>query len=102
MRSPVARRSGRPATSSAGPAGTPADVTAGPSLAGDRLGGRVGQLQRPAVAEVHVHAAGQAGIEAADGPHDVDALEVLPVVLLEDRLPLDGVLVGAGGAEAVP
>jgi hypothetical protein len=48
--------------------------------------GRVQLLYRLPAAEVHVHAAGQARVEAADGPHDVDALEVLPVVLLEQRL----------------
>src|SRR4051812_50071801 len=98
MRSPVARRSG----TTANPSATGPDVIAAPSLAGDRLRGRVGHLQRLPVAQVHVHAAGQAGVEAADRAHDVDALEVLPVVLLEDRLALDGVLVGAGRAEAVP
>src|SRR3954454_9664952 len=46
-------------------------------------GGRVELAQHLAVAQVHVHATGQAGVEAADGPHDVDPLEVLPGVLLE-------------------
>src|SRR4051794_9859110 len=119
MRSPVARGSGRFPGSGTGLADTGLADTGladtgladtgladtpwpAPSLAGDRLGGRVEHLQLLAVAEVHVHAARQAGVEAADGPHDVDSLEVLPVVLLEDRLPLDGVLVGPGRAEAVP
>ena len=41
------------------------------------LRGRVQLLQHLALAEVHVDAAGQAGVEAAHGAHDVDALEVL-------------------------
>ena len=52
-------------------------------------------------AVVEVDAARQAGIEAADGPHDVDPLEVGPIVLLEDRLALDRVLVRTGGPELV-
>ena len=39
--------------------------------------GRVHLLQHLALAEVHVHAARQARVEAAHGPHDVDALEVV-------------------------
>ena len=38
------------------------------------------------LAEVHVHAARQARVEAADRAHDVDAAEVVRAVLLEDRL----------------
>src|SRR4051794_3269331 len=119
MRSPVARGSGRFPGSGTGLADTGLADTGladtgladtgladtmgpAPSLAGDRLGGRVEHLQLLAVAEIHVHAARQAGVEAADGPHDVDALEVLAVVLLEDRLALDGVLVRARRPEAVP
>ena len=63
---------------------------------------RVVPLQHLPAAEVHVDAARQAGVEAADRAHDVDALEVRPVVLLEDRLALDGVLVRAGRPELVP
>src|SRR5580704_15412671 len=48
-------------------------------------GGRVGRLEHLAAAEVHVHAARQARVEAAHGAHDVDALEVVRRVLLEDR-----------------
>ena len=48
-----------------------------------------------------MHAAGQAGVEAAHRAHDVDALEVLAVVLLEDRLALHRVLVRAGRAVGV-
>ena len=59
------------------------------------------QLELLAAAEVHVHAARQARVEAAHRAHDVDALEVLAVVLLEDRLPLHGVLVGPGRAVGV-
>src|SRR4051794_23501179 len=54
---------------------------------------RVHLLQRLALAEIHVHAAGQARVEAADRAHDVDAPEVLLVVLLEDRLAHHRVLV---------
>src|SRR6266700_1460795 len=60
--------------------------------------GRVGELQRLPVAEVGVDAAGQAGVEAAHRPHDVDALEVVRPVLLEDGRVLDRVLVGPGRA----
>ena len=63
--------------------------------------GRVQLLQLLALAEVHVHAARQARVEAAHRAHDVDALEVLAVVLLEDRLALHRVLVRAGRAVAV-
>src|SRR5437763_8209699 len=52
-------------------------------------------------ADVHVHPARQAGVEAADGAHDVHALEVVRAVLLEDRHVLHRVLVRAGGAEGV-
>src|SRR4029453_8827893 len=61
-------------------------------------GRRVQLLHHVAVAQVHVDPAGQARVEAADRPHDVDALELLRRVLLEDGGVLDGVLVGAGGA----
>src|SRR5580658_7487299 len=63
--------------------------------------GRVRRLQHLPAAEVHVHAARQAWVEAAHRPHDVDALEVLRAVLLEDRGVLHGVLVRAGRAVAV-
>src|SRR5262245_53271499 len=57
---------------------------------------RVTLLEHLAVAQVHVDAAGQAGVEAAHGAHDVDSLEGVPRrVLLEDRATGDGVLVGA-------
>ena len=59
---------------------------------------RVQLLQHLALAEVHVHPARQARVEAAHRPHDVDALEMLPVVLLEDRRVDDRVLVGPGRA----
>ena len=45
---------------------------------------------------------GRHGIEAAHRAHDVDALEVFAVVLLEDRLPLHRVLVGTGRSVGVP
>ena len=47
------------------------------------------------VAQVHVHAARQARVEAAHRAHDVDAAEVVLAVLLEDRLALHRVLVRA-------
>src|SRR3954447_10100536 len=59
-------------------------------------------LDRLTVTEIHVYPAWQAWVETADRPHDVDALEVLPIVLLEDRLPLNGILVRSGSAVAVP
>src|SRR6202042_2041 len=58
----------------------------------------VPDLAHLAGAGVHVHAARQARVEAADRTHDVDALEVLRTVLLEDRRVLNRVLVGARGA----
>src|SRR5712671_6123695 len=41
----------------------------------DAEGRRMANLEDLALSEHHVHAAGKAGIEAADRPHDVDALE---------------------------
>src|SRR5580692_7096768 len=58
-------------------------------------------LQGFAVPQVHVYTAGQAWIEAAHRAHDVDALEVVPSVLLEDRLTLHRILVRARRAVAV-
>src|ERR1700722_16284488 len=52
-------------------------------------------IQRLTVAQVHVHAAGEARIEAPHGPHDVDALELVWAVFLEDRGVLPRVLVRA-------
>src|SRR5262249_36478947 len=46
-----------------------------------------------AVAQIHVYAAGQARVKAADRAHDVDALEMLNIVFLEDRRILHRVLV---------
>src|SRR5689334_2604255 len=51
-----------------------------------------------ALAQVHVDAAGETGVEAADGAHNVDAFEVLGAVLFEDGGVLDRIFVGAGGA----
>ena len=62
---------------------------------------RVRLLEHLAVAEVHVHPARQARVEAAHRPHDVDAAEVVRAVLLEDRLPGDRVLVRAERAVGV-
>ncbi len=53
------------------------------------------RFERLAVAQVHVHAARQARVEAPDRAHDVDAAEVVRPVLLEDRLARDRVLVRA-------
>src|SRR3954447_20836464 len=79
--------------------------TTGSSAAGSAICGpehrRVHLLQGLAVAEVHVDATRQARVEAAHRAHDVNALEVVRAVLLEDGRVLDGVLVGAGRAEAV-
>src|SRR5918911_1892407 len=63
---------------------------------------RVELVQDLALSEIHVHPARQAGVEAPNRPHDVDALEVLRLVLLEDRRVLDRVLVGAGLVVDVP
>src|SRR5262249_58203165 len=65
-------------------------------------GRRVHRLDHTAAAQVHVHAAGQARVEAADRPHDVDALEVLRRVLLEDRGVLHRVLVWPRRSVGVP
>src|SRR6185503_6005448 len=58
-------------------------------------------LPHPAPPEVHVDAAGQAGVEAAHRAHDVDADELVRAVLLEDRRVLDRVLVGPRRAVGV-
>src|SRR5262249_47008809 len=58
-------------------------------------GGGVRGLEHLPAAEVHVDAARQARVEAADRAHDVDALEVVLGVLLEDRRVLHRVLVRA-------
>src|ERR1700679_3715306 len=43
--------------------------------------------------DVHVDAAGEARVEAADCPHDVDPFEILGTVLLEDRGVLHGIFI---------
>ena len=53
------------------------------------------RLQNLSVAQVHVHAARQAWIEAANRTHDVDSLEFVRPVFLEDRRVLHRVFVGA-------
>src|ERR1700728_2075064 len=96
MRSPAARASTVPSG--------PTTLSAAPSATSYRQGDtgrRVRRLQHPASAQVHVDAAGQARVEAADRAHDVDALEVLRRVLLEDRRVLHRVLVRARRAVAV-
>src|SRR5579863_5713016 len=55
---------------------------------------RVNRLDALAFPQIHVHAAWEAGIEAAHRAHDVDALEVLWSVLFVNRRVLHGVLVG--------
>src|SRR5690606_41288912 len=72
---------------------TPRSSSRGRSVMAAAEHRRVQRAQRAALAEVHVDAAGQARVEAADRAHDVDALEVLRPVLLEDRHVLHGVLV---------
>src|SRR5215470_13782089 len=59
-------------------------VTEGSELLRGEAHRRVYRLDDAAVAEIHVHAAGQARIEAPHRAHDVDALELLGRVLLED------------------
>src|SRR5262249_33563500 len=56
--------------------------------------GDVLRFEQLGVAQIHVNAGGEAGVEAAHGAHDVDALELVGAVLLEDRGVLDRVLVG--------
>src|SRR5262249_35009015 len=73
----------------------------GSELAAERVRG-VHLLQHLATSDGHVHAAGQARVEAAHGAHDVDALEAVRGVLLEDRSVLYRVLEGTRGAEGVP
>ena len=85
----------RPARSPARPAaGAVLPSSTHPAAHASPVGVCTTFFTRPA-AEVHVHAAGQAGVEAADRAHDVDALEVLGAVLLEDRRVLHRVLVRA-------
>src|SRR5579862_1136226 len=51
------------------------------------------RLQHLAIAEIHVHTARQARIEAAYRPHDVNTFELIRPVLLEDRRVLHRILV---------
>src|SRR5215470_1630098 len=44
----------------------------------------VARLQHFAIAEIHMDAAGQAWIEAADGAHDIYAFEIVGTVLFEN------------------
>src|SRR3954471_8741862 len=50
-------------------------------------------LEHLAIAEIHVDAAGQAGIEAAHCAHDVDALELVWPILFEDWRVLHRILI---------
>src|SRR5215217_1514876 len=73
--------------------------------------GRYGLLERAAagvdlpgddaLARVHVGGAGHAGVEAADGPQDVDALDLVVGDRLQDGGVDDGLLVGAETTEGV-
>ena len=60
------------------------------------------RLQHFAVAQVHVYAAGQAGIEAANRAHNIDAFEILRPIFFEDRRVLHRVLVRSGSASWKP
>src|SRR6202789_4544347 len=64
--------------------------------------GRMVCVQNFPVAQVHVHAAGQARIEAANGAHDIYALKFVRTVFLEDRCILYRVFVGAGRPINIP
>src|SRR6185436_20136089 len=59
--------------------GTRSSAVVRPTMRQNR---RVALLHHLAVAEVHVDAARQAGVEAADRAHDVDALELVGRILL--------------------
>src|SRR5215212_8673809 len=96
IRSPTARKS---------PSSVAARVVASgeliaPLLA-DVLRRGVQSLQLLAPTQVHVHTARQARVEATDRTHNVDALEVLQVVLLEDRLVLHRILIRAWSSVGV-
>src|SRR5262249_21509999 len=54
---------------------------------------RMARLQRLAVAQIHVHAAWQARVEAAYGAHNIYAFEIVRPVLFEDRRALHRVLI---------
>src|SRR5262245_6079250 len=62
---------------------------------------RMARLQCPAGAQVHMHAAGQARIEAAHGSHDVYAFEIVRPVLFKNRRALHRVLIRPRRAEDV-
>src|ERR1700722_11041979 len=47
------------------------------------------------VSDIHMYAAGQAGIEAPNCAHDVNALEILRAIVLKDGCILHRILVGA-------
>ena len=55
-----------------------------------------------AFSQIHVHAARQTRIEAANGPHNIDALEFVAPVLFEDRRVLNGIFVRARCPVDVP
>src|SRR5271154_3596481 len=59
---------------------------------------RMVRLQHLAITQIHVHAARQAGVEAAHRTHDIYALEFFRTILFEDRRVLHRIFVGTGGA----
>src|SRR4051794_36970835 len=68
---------------------------------GSERGWAMELFEQLALAQIHVDAARQAGVEAANGSHDVNALEIIRAILLEDGRVLHSVLVRAGRAVAV-
>ena len=60
------------------------------------------RLQHFSIAEVHVHAARQAGVETAHGTHDVDPLELVRPVLFEDGRILHRIFVGPRRSIDIP
>ena len=60
------------------------------------------RLQDLAIAQVHVHAARQAGIETANRAHDVDALELVGAIFFEDRRVLNRVFVWSRRSVDIP
>src|SRR3984885_114919 len=50
------------------------------------------------VPDIHMYAAGQTGIEAANRAHDIDALEILWAIVFENGCVLHRVLIRAGSS----
>src|SRR5580704_13210248 len=59
---------------------------------------RMMRLKHLPAAQIHMHATGQAWIEASDRPHDINTFEFLRTVLLEDRSVLYRIFVWTGSA----